>query len=90
MIDRTLFHDLCEREHFLNYLQDEYPNAIQLNYFNEESSIGNLDVIEYFNDAMMRHANVVVMEDYRLSRNPLLLAINIVSAIMQEIYCANT
>lgn len=83
-MDRSQFHDLCEQERFIDFLFTEYTGSIRIEYLNKTSSLCKSEVLSYFNEAMSRHANVVLMEDFGLKDNALLMAINVVLSVMRE------
>ena len=84
-LDRTRFHELCEQERFIDYLLIEFKGNILLDYLDKQSGLCEQAVLNDMNSALSRHANAVVMEDYRLKGNAYLLAVNIAVAVMQEV-----
>ena len=84
-INRDIFHDICEKEKFLDFLLSNYKDKIELHNLNENSPLFDAKIKDYLNNAFGRHANVVVMEDFGLRNNVLFLGINISLSIFQEL-----
>ena len=82
---RDRFHELSEQERFIAFLAEKYSSTIKLYYLADSSPLFEKDTSSFIENAFGRHANTVVMEDFGLKSNALLLAINICLAILREI-----
>jgi hypothetical protein len=82
---RGEFHDLCEQERFIAALFTRHKDKITLEYLNKHSPLCNPEILAFFNNALGRHANVVLMEDFGLKNNALLLGVNLCTAILHEL-----
>lgn len=58
---------------------------MNLYYLNKSSPLFDAEIKDYVNNAFGRYANVVVMEDFGLKDNALLLGINISLSILKEL-----
>ena len=85
VMTRDQFHELCDQERFVDFLFVQHKEGLRLEYLDEQSTLCKADVLEYINNAFGRHANVVVMEDFGLKNNALLLALNTCVAILREL-----
>jgi len=83
-MDRSKFHELCEQEHFIDFLFTRYKDLVQMEYLNKNSSLCKSEVLAYFNNAMSRYGNASVMEEFGLQHNALLLGINFAVHIMED------
>jgi hypothetical protein len=84
-MSRDEFHEICKDHSFLDNLIKKYPDIVILEYFNPNSTLFNKENYNYFNESLGSHANAVVMEDYGLEKNALLLAVNLCISILYEI-----
>lgn len=84
-MNRDVFHDTCEKERFIDFLLSGYKDQMKLCHLNEGFPIFDAEIKDYLNNAFGRHANVVVMEDFGLKNNALLLGINISLTILEEL-----
>lgn len=86
-IDRDSFHDICEKEGLTDFLLSEraHSGRTKLYHLDENSPLFDAEIKAYVNNAFGRHANVVVMEDFGLKNNALLLGINISLSILREL-----
>ena len=89
-LDRTEFHNSCEKESFIPLLKEKFKDVkYDLLYVDKSTDIFKPKISEYFENAMDRHANTVMMEDFGLQNNALYLGINIVLLIINEVYTNN-
>ena len=84
-LDRDKFHDICDKERFVDHLVTEHGDFVQLEFLDKNSTICKPENLEYINNAFGRHGNAAVMEDFGLKNNAYLLAINFVVQILREI-----
>ena len=84
-MSRDEFHALCEKERFIDALSIQYKDGPRLEYLDKQSPLCKPEVLAFWNDALLRHANVVLMEEYGLKRNALLLGVNLCLAIVREL-----
>lgn len=85
VMSRDAFHELCESEQFIETLLSR-KNDMRLSCLNKNSPLYDPDVLAFWSDALGRHANVVVMEEFGLKSNALLLGINLcLQVICREI-----
>ncbi|WP_152551527.1 hypothetical protein [Polycyclovorans algicola] len=82
---RNQFHELSEQERFVAFLIEEFSQTVRFDYLADSSPLFEKDIFLFVENAFGRHANVVVMEDFGLRSNSLLLAINICVAILREL-----
>ena len=84
-MSRDEFHELCEKERFIDALSVKYKDGPRLANLDKQSPLCKPEVLAFWNDALLRHANVVLMEEYGLKRNALLLGVNLCLAIVREL-----
>ena len=63
----------------------KYKDGPRLEYLDKQSPLCKPEVLAFWNDALARHANVVLMEEYGLKRNALLLGVNLCLEIVREL-----
>jgi len=89
-LERTEFHDGCEKESFIPLIKEKFKDEkFELLYLDKSTNTYKPEISEYFEDAMDRHANTVIMEDFGLRSNALYLGVNIVLLIIDEAYSNN-
>jgi hypothetical protein len=80
------FHELCEQERFIDALFIQYKDGSMLeDYLNKQSPLCKHEVLAFWNDALSRHANVALMEEFGLKRNALLFGVNLCLAVVREL-----
>ena len=84
LMSRDKFHDLCEKEVFVDSLPALYP-GVRFEYLDKKSPIFNAEVVQDINGGLSRHANAVVLEDFGLANNALLFAVNLVVSVEREV-----
>ncbi|HVY05215.1 MAG TPA: hypothetical protein VHB46_04490 [Burkholderiales bacterium] len=84
VLSRAKFHELCEKERFIEYLFDTYGDKLRMPHLEKTSTICDPAVLTYIENGFARHANVAVMEEFGLRNNVMLMAVNIAVAIQAE------
>ncbi|MCS3430022.1 hypothetical protein [Klebsiella sp. BIGb0407] len=79
------FFDTCSDEKFIHTLFEKYGHfIIGLHLLDYRSDHCNKELIEYMENALSRHANVITSGTYGVVDNAYLLAINVLFAISRE------